>query len=832
MQTSAHSKADLHVHSKYSDRPSEWFLRRIGSPECFVEPEEVYRRARQRGMDFVTISDHNCIRGSLEIAHLPGTFLSSEITTYFPENGCKVHMLCIGFTPEEFETIQELRADIYQLQKYLLAEDIISSVTHPLYRVNSRLTIDQLEKLLLMFNRFEAINGARDRRAADLVSAIFRNLTPEMIEQMADRHGIEPVGPEPWKKSFTAGSDDHSGVYIASAYTTTPHAEDVAEFLAYLRRGDHEAAGNSGGSVMMGHGFYHIAYSYYKDRFLRGDGDGKPTIVGELFKRLLEGTKKKQAQPATLAQRARDMVVSYMWSRQKSKFSEVERTLVDEFTSLFQQEPARDAASPPMEDRQTFQTACRICHTLGYGFLRRFIQYARQGQLMESLQTVASLAPMALSVAPYLAAFSTQHKDEAFLKAVAEHFPAAGDLRDLSQRKAWITDTYSDVNGVSRTIQTLGATARKVGRQLTVISCVADPPKSKVDLKNFAPVGTFRMPEYESLEVCFPPFLEILEYIERQRFGELIISTPGPMGLTGLAAARLMSLRTTGIYHTDFPLYVSYMTEDDTLTDLTWRYMLWFYEQCDTILVPSEYYRKHLMRHGFDPTKLAVMARGVDTARFSPARRDEGFFRRYGADGSFRFVYVGRVSREKNLHLLVDAFDVLLRRGQKAGLAIVGDGPYLDELKQRCAGKPVAFTGFLEGDELATAFASGDCLVFPSTSDTFGNVVLEAQASGVPVIVSDKGGPQEIVGRNDSGLIVDVQQPEALADAMQQVLQSGELREKLRARGLKNATESTWEEVLEDFWRHSDHSKLNVDPEAFRSNGSATPHALISLDVA
>ena len=87
------SKCDLHVHSKHSDRPSEWFLRRIGTPESFVEPREVYRHARQRGMDFVTISDHNCLRGALEIADLPGTFLSNEITTYFPENGCKVHVL-------------------------------------------------------------------------------------------------------------------------------------------------------------------------------------------------------------------------------------------------------------------------------------------------------------------------------------------------------------------------------------------------------------------------------------------------------------------------------------------------------------------------------------------------------------------------------------------------------------------------------------------------------------------------------------------------------------------------------------------------------------------
>ena len=181
MHDASVSKCDLHVHSKHSDRPSEWFLRRMGTPESFVEPQEVYRNARQAGMDFVTISDHNCIRGALEIAHLPGTFISNEVTTYFPENGSKVHILVSGINEEQFRMIQELRADIYRLQEYLMGEDIICSVAHALYRVNGRLTIDQFERLLLLFPRFELINGSRDRRAADLLGAILGNLTPEMI---------------------------------------------------------------------------------------------------------------------------------------------------------------------------------------------------------------------------------------------------------------------------------------------------------------------------------------------------------------------------------------------------------------------------------------------------------------------------------------------------------------------------------------------------------------------------------------------------------------------------------------------------------------------------
>lgn len=821
------SKCDLHVHSKYSDRPSEWFLRRVGAPESFVDPREVYRNARQKGMDFVTVSDHNCINGALEIAHLPGTFISNEVTTYFPENGAKVHILVSGIDEEQFRMIQELRADIYRLQEYLLGEDIICSIAHVLFRVNGRLTIDQFERLLLLFPRFELINGSRDRRAADLLEAVLGSLTPQMIAEMAGRQDLEPYGPQPWKKSLTAGSDDHSGAYTAEAYTKTPPAADVREFLAFLRRGEHEPDGACGGSVLMGHAFYHIAYSYYQDRFVRGDSSGRPTLMGQLFQRLLK--------PAADEERGwgfKGLATRYFLSRQMNKLGETERQLVTDFRRLFADGQESDTVQPLLDDRRTFRIACHISQTLGYTFLNRFLGFARKGRLMESLQTVASLAPVALSMAPYLAAFGTQHKDERFHKAVAAHFPAAAHLRRAGESKAWLTDTFAEVNGVSRTIQVLAQTARKTGRKLIVLTSAANSPATKIDLKNFPPVGTFPLPEYESQLLSFPPFLEIIEYIERHRFNELIISTPGPMGLTGLAAARLLGLRTTGVYHTDFVQYVRQLTQDDDLADLTWQYLRWFYDQCHTILAPTEFYRRQLLDAGLESSKLGVMARGVDTERFHPSKAAPGFFDRYGATSTFRFLYVGRISKEKNVEALVDAFGELLRRGCKASLVFVGDGPWRQPLAARCQEQPVFFTGMLDGEELAGAYASGDCLVFPSTTDTFGNVVLEAQASGLPVIVSDQGGPAEIVRRHQSGIVVDLARPHALADAMQRVMLDADLRKDLRERGLRNAAESKWENVLEEFWSRDENDTAEAELETYRALDARNAPGVIAMEVA
>ena len=121
------ARADLHVHSRYSDQPTEWLLRRLGAPESFTEPRKVYERAKAAGMDFVTISDHDCIRGALEIAHLPGVFLSSEVTTSFPEDGCPIHLLVLGVT--ESRVCQILGEATVRLRAML--DDTASSPERP-----------------------------------------------------------------------------------------------------------------------------------------------------------------------------------------------------------------------------------------------------------------------------------------------------------------------------------------------------------------------------------------------------------------------------------------------------------------------------------------------------------------------------------------------------------------------------------------------------------------------------------------------------------------------------------------------------------------------------
>lgn len=258
------ARADLHVHSKHSNRPTEWILRQVRAPESFTEPREIYRLSRERGMDFVTISDHDSITGALEIAHLPGTFLSCEVTAEFPENRCEVHVLVFGISEQQHRDIQELRKNLYELRDYLRDEEIACSVAHPLFRVNDRLTLRCFEKLIVLFNGFESLNGMHDQRLNGLARTILSSLSPELIGELSERHGLAPWGPRPWLKSFTGGTDDHGGLYVATTWTETLPAATVEEYLAHLRTGRCEAGGAGGSTSRLARSLDSIAHEYLR----------------------------------------------------------------------------------------------------------------------------------------------------------------------------------------------------------------------------------------------------------------------------------------------------------------------------------------------------------------------------------------------------------------------------------------------------------------------------------------------------------------------------------------------------------------------------------------
>ena len=282
------AKVDLHLHSRFSDRSAEWLFRRFEFPDSYSDARSLYKRLREKGMSFVTFTDHNRIDGCLEVADLPDVFVSCEVTAEFPDDQVAVHLLVWNITESEHREIQQIRRNIYEVQAYLANRRIVHAVAHPFYDKDRRLTADHVQRLVLLFKHFEGVNGLRDSLLSEVARFVFRSLTPDLIAKFADRQNLAPTHKEPWRKILVAGSDDHAGIFPASAYTEAPTSENAAQFLRHIEHGDCVMRGPGGTPLTIAHGLYNTTYQFAKDKFSAAVSANRD-FLEVVFSRFMEG---------------------------------------------------------------------------------------------------------------------------------------------------------------------------------------------------------------------------------------------------------------------------------------------------------------------------------------------------------------------------------------------------------------------------------------------------------------------------------------------------------------------------------------------------------------
>jgi glycosyltransferase involved in cell wall biosynthesis len=374
---------------------------------------------------------------------------------------------------------------------------------------------------------------------------------------------------------------------------------------------------------------------------------------------------------------------------------------------------------------------------------------------------------------------------------------------------AHFTDTYYEINGVAATLQQQVLLAQKTGKNLTVVTCEEEIHPHVEGVKNFTPIGVHSLPEYPDQKLFYPPFLEMLRFCYKEKFTHLHSATPGPIGLAALAIAHILKLPIIGAYHASLPQYAGYLTEDAAIEDLTWKYMLWYYDRMDFVYVPSKSTGDELLSKGLSPEKIRVFPRGVDTNRFHPSKRDLQFLQQYLEVDTFKLLYVGRVSREKELPLLTQVFKRLSQSIHHISLVVAGDGPYLEEMKKELAGTRCCFTGAITGDALDKLYATCDLFVFPSTTDTFGKEVLEAQASQLPAIVTDAGGPRENLIPGKTGIVVPAHDGSALAAAIKTLIKTPEKLAQMGRAARRYAEDRSFQSAFEQTWKMYEGSQIN-----------------------
>lgn len=371
-------------------------------------------------------------------------------------------------------------------------------------------------------------------------------------------------------------------------------------------------------------------------------------------------------------------------------------------------------------------------------------------------------------------------------------------------RVALFTDTFDEVSGVGKTFGRLARWCAQRGLPLDVFTVSATDTTTEthgsVRIHRVRP----RVPVsyYPGLAIDLIPLDDtVLTFARANEFDMVHVATPGHMGITGLYMAARHGLPVMGSYHTELPQYVSQRLVarlDDSFRDdpdavayvaevsdqIAWDFLASFYDHCATVLVPSEATRQSVAPRLKSP--LALFQRGVDTNLYSPQRRTRA------GGGAVRLLYVGRLALEKNLDWLVEA----ARAHPEWEVVFVGDGPQRPALEAALPG--ATFAGFLDGEVLAAAYADADIFAFPSLTETFGNVVLEAHASGLPAVVGHLGGPREIIEPGLTGLVAD--SAESFLAHLETLAGDTALRTEMGSQARALAQQRGWDDVFELLW--------------------------------
>ena len=367
-----------------------------------------------------------------------------------------------------------------------------------------------------------------------------------------------------------------------------------------------------------------------------------------------------------------------------------------------------------------------------------------------------------------------------------------------SLRLALVTETYPpEINGVAMTVARLVDGLRERGHQLQLVRprqhaheagviATASDPFHELLLRGLP------IPRYPQLKMGLPAGRALLRRWQWQRPDLVHIATEGPLGWSALQTAVQLGLPVTSDFRTNFHAYSRHYGIG-WLRRPIMAYLRIFHNRTHCTMVPTEALRQSLIEEGRH--NVAVFARGVDTRQFSPERRSSALRATWGAGPQTRVVAcVGRLAPEKNLNLLLRAFEAMQASQQDCRLLLVGDGPLRAALQARCPG--AVFAGNRSGDDLGAHYASADAFVFPSLTETYGNVTPEAMASGLPVLAFDHAAAGRLIRHRDNGLLAPLHDSDAFVAQARWLAQQADRGAALGCAARQTALAQPWHGVV------------------------------------
>jgi glycosyltransferase involved in cell wall biosynthesis len=624
---------------------------------------------------------------------------------------------------------------------------------------------------------------------------------------LADKHGFLAKVSEPWEKALVGGSDDHSSLNIARTFTEVNGADSVESFLKGIDSVATRVISEPSSPQNLARNLYSIAYQFYRHKLGLGNYVPKDGVLKFIDCSL----RIDHGEPPGFLNK---LHILRQYRRQKkiagsvpAKVVELLRRethrLIAEDPQLFSL-PQESPANYQEQEQRWFIFVKEISNRVLLHFGNHLMDHFSGANLFNMFHTIGSAGGFYTLLAPYFVAFAHYNKHRHFQRRVEKRFGKKGIQHKNSapaENVAMFTDTFYGINEVALSLQQQVASAIKYHQKLTVVTCDGENHTDKFGIQNFQAIGVHDFSGDPESRLFYPPLMEMLDFCYQQNFSRIHAATPGPIGMAALLVARLLKLPINGTYHTALPLYAQFLTGDPFMEDLVWKYTLWFYNQMGRIYVPSQSTFDELVQKGIDSQKMRLLPQGIDIDQFHPAKRNGFLKSRYPLNDELKLLYVGRVSKDKNLHILARAFEILYQQHRDIQLLVVGDGPYLKEMQSELKGAPCIFTGYLKTDDLATVYASCDIFIYPSTTSAFGQAVLEAQASGLPVIVTDRGGPRENIIAGKTGLAIKGDDADSLVNALHFLISNPTAARKMGHSARQHMEERFFDDAFHQTWK-------------------------------
>jgi glycosyltransferase involved in cell wall biosynthesis len=840
-------KVDLHCHDCNSDEPDELLGRILNVPETWIPTLRVVEELKRNGCEALTITNHNNARSCYDLQEKGvDVITAAEFSCRVPDFNIGIHVLTFGFTPEQEKRFDKLRKDIYAFQEYACANDIPTIWAHPLYHYASDKMppMEFFDKMLLIFERFEMLNGQRDTWQNMLVKEWIDGATPEKIERLSAKYNIDPKRycRNPYKKSLSGGSDSHNG-FFAGLTGTYLYVLDLQKrletesrsqlALEAIRRGDMIPYGSHQNTEKLT-----IAFLDYVCQIAINYKD--PGLLRILLHK------------GKTSQKALSMLVSNAFAEMQrhgvtmSFINIFHNCLLGKSPSFLKKLIVKSAYKPVFDDvvkmakehqsgkgfiaEEYYRSICSINQHLNELLFSRFekkISKAKWSQQTNASDIEKLIAQFELpsAIRTYIEKRGKKRSGidiEDFLDGLSfpflasalllsAHFTGARVmfntrpfLRDFSanigkyrhpERALWLTDTFEDKNGVSVALQAMHREIKRRNLPIDLLVC-SSTLESDDHLIVMKPVCEFHIPLYPDQPVRIPNFVELHNLFHEREYDRVICSTEGVMGAMGLYLKHAYSVPASFFIHTDWVMFSQKVLNfDQDNRNRVRRFLRMYYGAFDRVFVLNNDQRKWLTGRemNFSENKVCLTAHWAD-AIFKPEKTSKK--EALGIDEKRPvMLYVGRVSKEKGVLELPHIYKTVKKSHPDLALLVVGQGPACKQLKEAL---PEAFyIDWVTRERLPAIYSAADVLVFPSKFDTFSCVVLESLSCGLPVIAYSSKGPKDIIENGVCGYLVETE--EKMCKKIIAYLGNPQQQKDFRKAAVKRAKNYEVDSILERF---------------------------------